>query len=122
MNTLKNDTNVIEIEKNEVLTKEGYLNLVSEFKESTKDKKHKPYWGKSWDGDKIKIKGNFTFEIFIFYSLLRNKDPKKTTHDIKSEKYLMALHSLKIGRYFNDIKQVMPSINEDIFKLVVSKI
>lgn len=118
MTTLKN-----EIENNrETMNKETYLRLVKEFKDSTKNKDLKPYWGKDWLGNKIKIKGDFIFEHYIFYALLRNKNPEITTHDVSSESYIEAKYNVKNGYSFGVINKIMPSLTKEMYEEIVSKI
>lgn len=107
-----------------VTTKEVYLKLVKEFKDSTKNDDFKPYYGKDWNGDKKKIKGKLAFEHYIFYALLKNKDITKVTHSVDSETYLDALSKLK-GKseyIFKLIQVALPSLSKDDFDKIIDKI
>jgi hypothetical protein len=89
--------------------------LIKEFKESFHNKNLKPTYAELGH----KIEGKLNFNIFVFYAILRNKNIEKTTHDIKSEKFLSILYILKDfenknSRYkndlYNNINIVFPSI------------
>jgi hypothetical protein len=117
---ITNETNQSNAEDttNRIMSKELYMKLVAEFKESTKNKEFKPYFGKDYCGNKIKMKGKFSFVTYIFYAILRGKDPAKTTHDVLSETYSDALYYLASS--YNQIHKIMPSLTEELFKLIVS--
>ena len=116
-----NNTNTLTTENTEtIMTKELYLQLVKEFKESANNKDFKPSWGKNWNGDKEKQNGTFVFEHYIFYALLRNKNPEITTHDPLSESYHDALSNLKY--LYESMKKIMPSLSKELFMEILNKL
>ncbi|ELP6119468.1 hypothetical protein QTV43_000613 [Vibrio vulnificus] len=78
--------------KNENMTKERYLEIIANFKAFVNDIANKPYYDKEYG---TKHQGNITFAHFVFYALVRGKNPEITTHDVESEKYLHVLELLR---------------------------
>ncbi len=103
-----------------VLTKAKWETAVKEFKAFLKDKGNMPYH----DTYGTKHPGNINLPTFVFYALLRDKDPLHCTHDALSEKYTDALtlmnsmskkevHGWAFNDHYSDIKACFPSLTED---------
>lgn len=74
------------------LTRDRYLEIVSTFKLFVKNKNNHPK-----KDERYGTKYNFNIKLvhFVLYAIIRNQDPKKTSHDPeKSEKYEEAIKSL----------------------------
>lgn len=125
MNNLEN-TNV---KQHETMTKEQYFKLVEEFKSATKNKEFKPCYVKNWNGDLIKADGEFTFSHYIFYAALRHRNINKTTHSTESDTFKNAKDIIKFYnkysksfKFYEKIKKVIPSLTEEQFIEIISKI
>lgn len=75
------------------MTKERYLQIKANFKAFVKDPANLPYYCETYG---TKYDGYTGLIHFALYAILRNKDPKITSHDPEnSEKFLDAISDLK---------------------------
>lgn len=78
---------------NSNMTKERYLQIKANFKAFVKDPENRPYYCETYG---TKYEGYTSLIHFALYAILRNKDPKITSHDPEnSEKFLDAISDLK---------------------------
>lgn len=73
---------------NHLFTEDRFNEIIVTFKVFVKDKDNKPWKNETYG---TQYPGKVTFEHFIFYAMLRGKDPVKTTHDPESERYKMII-------------------------------
>ena len=99
--------------------------LTQEFKISFHNKDFRPTYAPLGH----KIEGKLTFNVFIFYAMLRNKNIEKTTHDVNSDKFTEAVSHFKSSlnkdswyrnHMYNKVKHVFPSLFEEEFIEVIS--
>lgn len=65
---------------------------VASFRAFLKDPDNKPYYCSTYG---TKYPGKVTFEHFVFYAMIKGKNPELTTHDINSERYQAILALFK---------------------------
>lgn len=111
----------------EVLTIEKRKILIKEFKKSFANKDFHSYHDEKYG---TKIKGFFNLNVFVFYALLRDQNPKKVTHSKKSEKYeniksdyFKIRNAEKFNKFnleYKILNRIMPSLDKDEFQKIVN--
>jgi hypothetical protein len=104
-------------EEQKRLSDEVFHGAIAQFKAYQKDPDNRPKKDPDYGH---KIEGNLTHEHYIFYALLRGKDPAKTSHDPSGESFKGKMDAL-VRRGFPYGKVAFGLSPEDV-RMVLSRI
>ncbi|WP_415913189.1 hypothetical protein [Neptuniibacter sp. QD37_11] len=93
-----------------------FIEIRDYFRSFIKDKDNHPYYCEDYG---TKYPGKVTYEHFIFYAILKGKDPKRCSHDPDGERFKEAMECLREPFAYTRIVRAFHMSDEEV-KVVLS--